>query len=77
MGIEDLSRMKKVYLLDTNIVSEFSKQTPNARVIDFYHKRAELCAISAITWQELVRGIIRMPEGKRKNPNSKRPEFPA
>ena len=59
--------MKKTYLLDTNIVSEFTKERPDEQVIDFYNARRELCAISSITWQEIVRGISRMPEGKRKN----------
>ena len=59
--------MKKVYLLDTNIVSEFSKEKPNQQVVDLYEKRKEICAISSITWQELSRGVERMSEGKRKS----------
>ncbi len=58
--------MKKVYLLDTNIVSEFSKERPNQQVIEFYKARKDLCAISAITWQKLTRGIKRMPQGKKR-----------
>ncbi len=58
--------MKKAYLLDTNIVSEFSKERPNVNVIALYEARKNLCAISAVTWQELVYGAERMPEGKRK-----------
>ena len=59
--------MKKTYLLDTNIVSEFVKERPDAQVIDFYNARKDLCAISSITWQEIIRGVSRMPEGKSKN----------
>ena len=59
--------MKKAYLLDTNIVSEFSKANPNPQVLEFYQARKNLCAISAITWQELTRGVSRLPEGKRKS----------
>lgn len=59
--------MRAAYLLDTNIVSEFSKERPNEQVLEFYKARKNLCAISAITWQELTRGVNRMPEGKRKN----------
>ena len=59
--------MNKVYLLDTNIVSEFSKERPNQKVMAFYESRKDLCAISAVTWQELVYGVSRMPEGRRKN----------
>ena len=58
--------MKKTYLLDTNIVLEFSKLRPDMQVLEFYVARKDLCAISAVTWQELVRGFNRMPEGKRK-----------
>lgn len=58
--------MKKVYLLDTNIVSEFSRDQPNPNVLALYEERKDLCAISAITWQELIFGVTKMPEGKRK-----------
>ena len=59
--------MKKTYLLDTNIVSEFVKEKPGEQVINFYNARKDLCAISSVTWQEIIRGVSRMPEGKRKN----------
>ncbi|WP_318718085.1 type II toxin-antitoxin system VapC family toxin [Treponema sp.] len=59
--------MKKIYLLDTNIVSEFSKERPNEKVLDYYNVRKDYCAISSVTWQELVFGVSRMPDGKRKN----------
>ena len=49
--------MKKTYLLDANIVSEFIKENPNKQVIDFYEARRDMCAISAVTWQELKRGV--------------------
>ena len=58
--------MKKAYLLDTNIVSEFSKDKPNEQVLEFYRARKDLCAISAITWQELIRGVSKLPEGRKK-----------
>ncbi|MBP0977077.1 MAG: type II toxin-antitoxin system VapC family toxin [Oscillospiraceae bacterium] len=60
-------KIKKTYLLDTNIVSEFAKDRPDMQVIDFYNARRDLCAISAITWQEIIRGVTRMPEGKKKS----------
>ena len=58
--------MKKIYLLDTNVVSEFSKERPDAQVVSFYEARKHLCAISSITWQELTRGVERLPDGRRK-----------
>ncbi|MGN0728951.1 type II toxin-antitoxin system VapC family toxin [Treponema sp.] len=59
--------MNKVYLLDTNIVSEFSKECPDQNVISLYEQRKDLCAISAVTWQELEYGVSKMPDGKRKS----------
>ncbi len=59
--------MNKIYLLDTNIVSEFSKERPNQNVIALYEARKKMCAISAVTWQELIYGVSKMPEGKRKD----------
>ena len=59
--------MKKTYLLDINIVSEFVKDSPDMQVIDFYNAKKDLCAISAITWQEIIRGVTRMLECKKKN----------
>lgn len=58
--------MKKTYLLDTNIVSEFSKLRPDMQVLELYRARKGLCAISAVTWQELIRGISRMADGRKK-----------
>ena len=59
--------MKKIYLLDTNIVSEFSKESPNEQVVGLYNLRRDQCAISSVTWQELVFGFSRMPEGRKKD----------
>lgn len=58
--------MKKTYLLDANIISEFIKERPNMQVMAFYAARKNLCAISAVTWQELNRSVKRMAEGKRR-----------
>ena len=59
--------MKKTYLLDTNIVSEFVKARPNEQVLALYSARKNLCAIASVTWQEMIRGVNQMPEGKRRN----------
>lgn len=59
--------MRQTYLLDTNIISEVTKQNPNENVLSFYINRKDLCAISAITWQEMIKGFYRMPEGKKKD----------
>ena len=59
--------MRQTYLLDTNIISEVTKQNPNENVLSFYINRKDLCAISAITWQEMIKSFHRMPEGKKKD----------
>ena len=55
-----------MYLLDTNIISEFTRQKPDSKVMNLYEIRKEVSAMSAITWQEITYGIERMPEGKKK-----------
>ena len=59
--------MGLVYLLDTNIISEPSKQTPNENVLHKLKQHNGRYAISAITWHELNYGVDRMPAGKRKS----------
>lgn len=59
--------MIKKYLLDTNIISEFCREKPNQKVVECFKARKDLCAISAITWEEMNYGIKKLPEGKRKN----------
>ena len=58
--------MKPVYLLDTNIISEFTKPRPNTNLIKKILNHGNLCAISSTVWQESIFGYQRMPEGKRK-----------
>lgn len=58
--------MKPVYLLDTNVISEFSKPIPNESVLRNLQQREKLCAICSTVWQESVEGCERLPEGRRK-----------
>ena len=58
--------MKPVYLLDTNIISEFSKLLPNKALLSRMKECEELCAISSTVWQETIYGYNRLPDGKRK-----------
>lgn len=60
-------KMKPVYLLDTNVISEFVKQNSNESVMRNLQQREKLCAICSTVWQESVEGYERLPEGKRKN----------
>ena len=58
--------MKPVYLLDTNVISEFTKPKPNQALIEKVDEHEGLCAICSIVWQESVNGLNAMPEGKRR-----------
>jgi predicted nucleic acid-binding protein len=54
------------YLLDTCVLSELAKSTPNIHIQNWFEARKthELCT-SAITWAELQRGVARLPQSKR------------
>lgn len=56
-----------IYLLDTNIISEPTKITPNEKVLQKLADNLEYSCISAVTWAEMLSGIKSLPEGKRKN----------
>ena len=56
----------QIYLLDTNIISEPAKLSPNENVIQKLADNLEYSCISAITWAEMLSGIKSLPEGKRK-----------
>lgn len=57
----------KMYLLDTNIISEPSKSMPNSIVTDKILENIEYSCISSIVWAEFLSGIKSLPDGKRKN----------
>lgn len=59
--------MDCLYLLDSNIVSEFSKLVPDENVMVQMKRKERFCAISAVTLQELQMGLELLPEGKRKD----------
>ena len=59
--------MGNVYLLDTNVISEFSKPNPNTALLEKARESEGLCAICSTVWEETVFGYESMPEGKRKN----------
>lgn len=59
--------MKK-YLLDTNVISEIVRPTPDANVIAWLEGQTESTLfISAITLGELAKGIAALEEGKKKD----------
>lgn len=59
--------LKKIYLLDTNIISEGIKPNPEEKCIIKMEMYTDFSVISASVWYELLRGIYIMPDGKRKD----------
>ena len=55
------------YLLDTCVLSEFTRRKPERRVIDWLNSiEEEKLTISVITVGEIQRGIERLPDSHRK-----------
>jgi predicted nucleic acid-binding protein len=63
------------FLLDTNIVSELHKPSPDPMCVAWLEARADECAVSTITLAELRWGIERLPEGKHKAQRLREFEF--
>lgn len=55
------------YLLDTNILSELSKQNPNTHVAKCVEKYAMQCTTATLVTHELNFAIMSLPKGKRKD----------
>ena len=54
------------YLLDTNILSELSKDKPDPNVIENINKYGNDCSTAALVIHELNYGVKRLTEGKVK-----------
>jgi toxin FitB len=54
------------FLLDTNTLSELTKQEPLQDLLDWLEANESETAISAISVGEMALGIERLPEGKRR-----------
>ena len=55
-----------MYLLDTNVISERMKAQPNPAVVGWLNENKEELYLPAIALDELRYGILRLPEGKRR-----------
>lgn len=54
------------YLLDTCVISELIRPQPDPKVIEWFaSKQAHQLYISSITWAELRRGVLKLPDSKR------------
>lgn len=55
------------YLLDTNIISEAIRPTPNANVMQQLLLARSTAAIGSVVWHEVLVGCYRMPESRRRS----------
>jgi predicted nucleic acid-binding protein len=55
------------YLLDTNIPSEFSRDRPEPRVVQWLKTQpVEMLFLSVVTIGEIRRGLVLLPQGRRR-----------
>ena len=53
-------------ILDTNVISELARQTPDQQVLASVDDREEV-AVTATTLAELLYGVARLPDGARRS----------
>ena len=53
-------------VLDTNVISELFRPTPEQRVVGWMSSLTDDVAITSITLAELLAGVRRLPDGRRK-----------
>jgi predicted nucleic acid-binding protein len=54
------------WLLDTNVVSELTRESPSAAVLTWLKEHSGHCYLSTITLSELRYGVERLANGRRK-----------
>ena len=59
-------------ILDTNVISEIFRPSPEPRVVDWLASLTGDVAITSITLAELLAGVKRLPDGRRKDELDKR-----
>ena len=57
----------KGYLLDTNVISELTKDFPDPKVLKFMLEQKDLFWLSPVVLHELEFGLSLLPEGKRRH----------
>jgi tRNA(fMet)-specific endonuclease VapC len=53
------------YLLDTNILSEATRATPDTRILSQLRRHGDRIATSAVSWHELHHGLALMPPSRK------------
>jgi tRNA(fMet)-specific endonuclease VapC len=61
------SRRRRRYLLDTNVISEPAKRSPSEAVLSRLRERGGEVVLPAVAWHELIYGVRRMDEGRRRD----------
>lgn len=59
--------LKQIYLLDTNIVSEVAKPSPDEKLLLNLDAQSCFSSISSTVWYEILKGIAILPEGSTKS----------
>jgi tRNA(fMet)-specific endonuclease VapC len=54
------------YLLDTNIISEPLRPTPNPKILERLREHQDQLATASIVWHELLFGCYRLPDSERR-----------
>ena len=54
------------YLLDTNVLSEPTKEIPNLKVAERVLSSLPQIATAAMVWNELLFGLLRLPDSRRR-----------
>jgi predicted nucleic acid-binding protein len=55
-----------VIVLDTNVISEILRPRPEPRIVAWLEALTDGVAITTITMAELLAGVRRLPDGRRK-----------
>ena len=59
--------MSLEYLLDTNVVSELFRPSPAPQVMERVLNADGRMAIASLVWHELLYGMMRLPESRRRD----------
>lgn len=59
-------------VLDTNVISEIFRPTPEQRVVDWLTSLEGEVAITSVTLAELLAGVRRLPDSRRRDELTKR-----
>jgi len=58
--------VKRLYLLDTNVVSEPLRNAPRERILQKIWRYVGQIAIASVVWHELRYGLARLPRSRRR-----------